>query len=230
LWMHQIMENPLWAHWLPILADAFVFVYPVYLVVLYVYGMYSSRKPKAEGWRFLDRLLSLIPGLLPQYLASSQWQNLKESALWIFVAAMASTIFNMIVQVFLVKDRPDVAMDLLYQKREDLILYDYLPEASFPSDHATMSMAIAVATLLYGLRYKKKWYVYFSAFLFAISGIMGYARISIGIHWPTDVLGGYVVGIAVPVILFMPKIYRFVKKWVIDRLIALEEWVSWKIL
>jgi membrane-associated phospholipid phosphatase len=81
---------------------------------------------------------------------------LKESALWIFVAAMASTIFNMIVQVFLVKDRPDVAMDLLYQKREDLILYDYLPEASFPSDHATMSMAIAVATLLYGLRYKKK--------------------------------------------------------------------------
>jgi hypothetical protein len=49
LWMHQIMENPLWAHWLPILADAFVFVYPVYLVVLYVYGMYSSRKPKAEG-------------------------------------------------------------------------------------------------------------------------------------------------------------------------------------
>jgi membrane-associated phospholipid phosphatase len=68
--------------------------------------------------------------------------------------------------------------------------------------------------------------VYFSVFLFAISGIMGYARISIGIHWPTDVLGGYVVGIAVPLILFMPKIYGWVKKWVIDRLMGLEEWVS----
>jgi len=132
---------------------------------------------------------------------------LKESAVWIFIAAMGSTIFNMLVQVFLVKDRPDVVLDLLYQKREDLILYDYLPEASFPSDHATMSMAIAVATLLYGLRYKKKGYVYFSIFLFVISGIMGYARISIGIHWPTDVIGGYAVGIFLPLLLFKESIY-----------------------
>jgi len=202
LWMHQVMQYPFFFDRLPVVADAFVFVYPVYLVVLYGNGMFQSYKGK--------RL---------------QGFALKESAVWIFMAAMASTVFNMFVQVFLIKDRPDVTMDLLYQKREDLILYDYLPEASFPSDHATMSMAIAVATLLYGLRYKKKGYVYFSVFLFAISLIMGYARISIGIHWPTDVIGGYVVGIFVPVILFLPKIYGFIKKWVIDRLIGLEEWV-----
>lgn len=200
LWMHQVMQYPFFFHRLPILADAFVFVYPVYLVLLYGYAIFQGRRD-----------------------SKVHWFSLKESALWVFVAAMASTIFNMIVQVFLIKDRPDVVMNLLYQKREDLILYDYLPEASFPSDHATMSMAIAVATLLYGLRYKKKWYIYFSLFLFAISGIMGYARISIGIHWPTDVLGGYVVGVVVPVILFLPKIYGFIKKWVIDRLIELEE-------
>lgn len=198
--MHQVMQYPFFFHWLPILADAFVFVYPVYLVVLYGWGMIESYK----GWTL-------------------QSFSLKESAVWIFIAAMGSTIFNMLVQVFLVKDRPDVVLDLLYQKREDLILYDYLPEASFPSDHATMSMAIAVATLLYGLRYKKKGYVYFSIFLFVISGIMGYARISIGIHWPTDVVGGYVVGIAIPVVLFMPKIYGFIKKWVVDKLILVEQ-------
>lgn len=202
LWMHQVMQYPFFFDRLPVVADAFVFVYPVYLVVLYVRGMLQGYKgSKVQGFA------------------------LKESAVWIFMAAMASTVFNMLVQVFLIKDRPDVVLDLLYQKREDLILYDYLPEASFPSDHATMSMAIAVATLLYGLRYKKKGYVYFSVFLFAISLIMGYARISIGIHWPTDVIGGYVVGIFVPVILFLPKIYGFIKKWVIDRLIGLEEWV-----
>lgn len=200
LWMHQVMQYPFFFDRLPVVADAFVFVYPVYLVVLYGYGMFQGYK-----------------GSMVQSFA------LKESAVWIFVAAMASTVFNMLVQVFLIKDRPDVVLDLLYQKREDLILYDYLPEASFPSDHATMSMAIAVATLLYGLRYKKKWYIYFSVFLFAISLIMGYARISIGIHWPTDVIGGYMVGIAVPVILFLPKIYAWVKKWVIDRLIWVEE-------
>lgn len=200
LWMHQVMQYPFFFDRLPVVADAFVFVYPVYLVVLYGYGMFQGYK-----------------GSMVQSFA------LKESAVWIFVAAMASTVFNMLVQVFLIKDRPDVVLDLLYQKREDLILYDYLPEASFPSDHATMSMAIAVATLLYGLRYKKKWYIYFSVFLFAISLIMGYARISIGIHWPTDVIGGYVVWIAVPMVLFLPKIYAWVKKWVIDRLIWVEE-------
>ncbi len=199
LWMHQVMQFPFFFHWLPVVADVFVFVYPVYLFVVYVYGMRLSHK-----------------GII-------QWRIFKESALWVFIAAMASAIFNMIVQVFLIKDRPDVVLNLLYQKREDLILYDYLPEASFPSDHATMSMAIAMATLLYGIRYKKKWYVYFSIFLFAISLIMGYARISIGIHWPTDVIGGYIVGIAIPVVLFLPKIYGFIKKWIVDKLIWVEE-------
>jgi membrane-associated phospholipid phosphatase len=229
LWMHQVMEYHFWSHWLPVVADAFVFVYPVYLVVLYGVWMIQRYNDTASqryrGWKFLDRLLLLLPGLLRQPLASSQWQALKESAVWIFVAAMASTVFNMLIQVFLVKDRPDIVMDLMYQKREDLILYDYLPEASFPSDHATMSMAIAVATLVWGLRYKKQWYVYFSVFLFVISGIMGYARISIGIHWPTDVIGGYVVGIMIPLVLFLPRVYRVLKKWVFDRLIGVEEWI-----
>lgn len=133
LWMHQVMQYPFFFERLPVVADAFVFVYPVYLVVLYVRGMLQDYKG--------SKVQSL---------------DLKESAVWIFVAAMTSTVFNMLVQVFLIKDRPDVVLNLLYQKREDLILYDYLPEASFPSDHATMSMTIAVATLLYGLRYKKK--------------------------------------------------------------------------
>lgn len=124
--MHKIMTIPFFFHWTPVFADVFVFVYPIYLVILYVYGMVSKKLEE------------------------------KQAALWVFWAAMSSAIFNIIFQIFVVKDRPDVVLDLLYQKKEDLILYDYLPEASFPSDHATMSLAIAMATLLRGLRYKKK--------------------------------------------------------------------------
>jgi len=207
LWMHQVMQYPFFFERLPVVADIFVFVYPVYLVVLYGYGML---------WSYRNRLLG-------QPTVFSKWRLFKESAVWVFVAAMTSMIFNMILQVFLFKDRPDVVMNLLYQKKEDLILYDYLPQASFPSDHATMSIAIAMATLLYGLRYKKKGYIYFSVFLFVISLIMGYARVSIGIHRPTDILGWYVVWILIPVVLFMPKVYGWLKKWVIDRLIRVEE-------
>jgi len=223
LWMHGIMEYPFWADVLPTIADVFVFVYPVYLVVLYGTWMLQSFNVSTSQ-RSILWLSWFFSGLLRRSpLGNEGWYSLKESALWIFLAGILSTGFNILVQFFLVKDRPDVVMDLLYQKREDLILYDYLPSASFPSDHATMSMAIAVATLLWGLRYKKKGYVYFSVFLFAISLIMGWARISIGIHWPTDVIGGYVVGIFIPLILFVPRVYSFVKKWVIDRLIGVEE-------
>jgi len=76
-------------------------------------------------------------------------RELKESALWVFWAGILSTFVNVFIQFWVTKDRPDIVMDLMYSKREDLILYDYLPTASFPSDHATMSMAIALATLLW---------------------------------------------------------------------------------
>lgn len=191
--MHTIMDIPFFAHRAPILADVFVFVYPVYLFLLYMYGFIYKKVVE------------------------------KQAALWIFWAAMCSTLFNIVFQFFVIKDRPDVALDLLYQKKEELVLHKYLPEASFPSDHAMMSMSIAVATLLRGLRYKKKWYVYFSIFLFAISLVMWWGRITIGVHWPTDIIGGYVVGIGIPLLLFHGKIYRFVKKWLIDRLVWVQE-------
>jgi hypothetical protein len=34
VWMNA---SPFWSHWIPILADVFVFTYPVYLLLLYGY-------------------------------------------------------------------------------------------------------------------------------------------------------------------------------------------------
>jgi membrane-associated phospholipid phosphatase len=59
---------------------------------------------------------------------------------------------------------------------------------SFPSGHT--SMAFAVATTL-TLQYKK-WYVTVPAYLWA--GCVGYSRMYLGKHYPTDVLAGALVG------------------------------------
>tara|TARA_R110000787_G_scaffold183031_3_gene295085 strand:- start:1575 stop:2126 length:552 start_codon:yes stop_codon:yes gene_type:complete len=56
---------------------------------------------------------------------------------------------------------------------------------SFPSDHATASMAIAVTFLLQGAR---RWG---GAFLM-VAGIICFSRIYVGTHYLTDVLGGAV--------------------------------------
>ena len=59
---------------------------------------------------------------------------------------------------------------------------------SFPSGHA--SGAFATATIL-SLEYPK-WYVIAPSFLWA--GTVGYSRMVLGVHYPSDVLGGAIVG------------------------------------
>lgn len=59
---------------------------------------------------------------------------------------------------------------------------------SFPSGHTTSAFAMATAL---SLSYQK-WYVAVPAYLYA--GMVGYSRMRLGVHFPSDVLGGIVVG------------------------------------
>lgn len=67
---------------------------------------------------------------------------------------------------------------------------------SFPSGHT--SSAFATATAL-SLAYPK-WYVIGPSFLWASS--VAYSRMYLGVHYPTDVLGGMLIGIGVSCILW----------------------------
>ncbi len=60
---------------------------------------------------------------------------------------------------------------------------------SFPSGHA--SSAFAIATSLY--LENKKWYIAVPAFTWA--SLVGYSRIDLGVHYPSDVLVGAAVGV-----------------------------------
>lgn len=62
------------------------------------------------------------------------------------------------------------------------------PDKAFPSDHATVLMAVTLAFFAYNYR-KLGW-------LFLIGGVIisSLARVAVGFHWFGDILGGWVAG------------------------------------
>jgi undecaprenyl-diphosphatase len=70
-------------------------------------------------------------------------------------------------------------------------------DAGFPSDHATASMAIAIAFLL---RRRFAWGLL--TIVFAV--ILDFGRVAAGFHYPTDVLAGAAIGALAAVVLWAP--------------------------
>jgi undecaprenyl-diphosphatase len=59
-------------------------------------------------------------------------------------------------------------------------------DSSFPSDHATAAFAIAVAVLVYHRR--------LGIALLVAAAVLAVARVALGVHYPSDVLAGALLG------------------------------------
>ncbi len=106
-------------------------------------------------------------------------RNGYKSCITLGVAMTISTALKYSIK----RERPFVKYPFDITQRDDV------GTASFPSGHTTAAFASATAL---SLTYKK-WYVTVPAYAYA--GLMGYSRMRLGVHYPSDVLGGMVLGI-----------------------------------
>ncbi|GAF04390.1 phosphatase PAP2 family protein [Saccharicrinis fermentans] len=77
----------------------------------------------------------------------------------------------------------------------------------FVSSHAANTMGLAVFS---SLVFKNR---YYSIFILSWSFVVGYSRIYLGVHFPGDILGGYILGASLGYVVY--KLYgRFLPKFV----------------
>lgn len=148
---------------------------------------------------FAEYLTYTLPFIL---LGVWFYGNQKAAIRAFFAAILAWPIIANIIGHLVHRSRPFQAGGV-----QELIFHR--PSVSFPSDHA--SALFAVATSFYLSGQKKLSYV-----MFAIAIAVSFFRVATAIHWPTDILGGIVVGVfSAYVIYFLDKKLDGVYNWII---------------
>ncbi|MDQ0794940.1 phosphatase PAP2 family protein [Streptomyces sp. B1I3] len=106
---------------------------------------------------------------------------------WAPLAAGIALIVNIPIRGFVERPRPfndHQGLDVLVAGKDDF---------SFVSDHATMAMAIAVGLFVANRK--------FGLAAIALALLEGFCRVYMGVHYPTDVIGGFALGTAVALLL-----------------------------
>jgi len=114
-----------------------------------------------------------------------------------FLSVGMSLLFNYLLSFFIQRSRPfDIGLG-------ENIYGSVFTNGSFPSEHATIAFAIAMAVFMV---YKK-----FGTALLIMAALVGVSRVYVGIHYPLDILGGAFVGIIMAYLatkLITPKIFK----------------------
>lgn len=116
--------------------------------------------------------------------------------------------------------KPLVARVRPYEMIEGLTrIVEKQSDRSFPSGHTANSMAVGVVLWMISQKCEKlgdeKLYFPKAAgwFVLILSILIGLSRLYVGVHYPTDVLGGAIVAIVNSIIVYRIFINKIWKKW-----------------
>lgn len=106
---------------------------------------------------------------------------------WAPLAAGIAVLINIPIRGFVERPRPFVdhtGLELLVDGKSDF---------SFVSDHATLAMALGVGLFVANRK--------FGLIGIALALVEGFCRVFMGVHYPTDVVGGFALGTATTLLL-----------------------------
>lgn len=116
-------------------------------------------------------------------LAITIWRKRYYKSLLVVIGMGGAIVLNLILKSIFERPRPDLWEWLITET-----------SYSFPSGHATVSMALALCVVV--LVWWTKWRI----LAVVIAGLyvvtVGISRMYLGVHYPTDIMGGWLLGVA----------------------------------
>jgi len=133
---------------------------------------------------FLALVAYLWPGLVEVI-------NLNRSRIVaVFLISCFSWLLSVLIKYSHFTPRPYVKKDA----KSHILLKKHKHSPAFPSGHAAIFFAVASSLSLF--------VPFLSVLMFVIATIISASRVITGLHWPIDLLGGAVVGTAIPLIIY----------------------------
>jgi membrane-associated phospholipid phosphatase len=154
--------------------------------------------------------LDILKSINPRYPDSQYWIQTSGSAYWVPAAACVGMLayglikndfgakakaYELLISVGSAIAVTELLKPIVHRARpadaypDEIFTSSATHGGSFPSGHTTLAFSTA-ATI--AMEYKK-WYITVPAYLWA--GSVGYSRMYLGKHYPTDVLAGAAIGI-----------------------------------
>lgn len=152
----------------------------------------------------LYALATVALWFLSRPYGSGRWKCASASAL---AAAAVALLADQVISQLWERQRPFTAHPVLTH-----VLADRTTDPSFPSDHTAAAFAIAFAVFAFSRRA--------GALFLAAAILIGLSRIALGMHYPSDVLAGMLVGLGAAMLVTRPG-----RPW-ITRLVAAVSRVS----
>ncbi len=150
-------------------------------------SIHQFATPQLDGVMLFITALGDPPTVIAIFISTIAWLGMKRrytDGIRFIIACAGGILLNQVMKLFFAKPRPELWTRLISET-----------SFSFPSGHAVGSMVVYgfIAYILVRELPIYRRYIYAAASLLIIA--IGFSRLYLGVHYPTDIIAGYGVGI-----------------------------------
>lgn len=155
------------------------------------------------GFKFL--VLIFIAVIL--YAQITRRYTLRKVAVIVFISLLFSGAITFVLKHLIHEPRPFMALDNVR------LLITETDLNSFPSGHTTCTIAIVTSLILNMKQLARKYYWIIDVALVVFAMLIPFSRMYVGVHYPGDIMAGFIVGLAGALIInrYKEKICSFLK-------------------